>query len=159
MDNKTKLAARKILTEYLESNKLRKTPERYAILNATYSIGGHFTLEELNAFLEKENFRVSRATLYNTLKLFIKLRLAVIHRLSGGTYYEAGYTNENHCHQICTICGKVTEVQIPQVISALENAKLRRFQQEGFVLYIYGTCSTCRAKTTRMKKKNNNNKT
>ena len=91
---------KEILTSYLELNHLRKTPERYAILDAAYNIEGHFTLEELGNILEKENFRVSRATLYNTMKLFIELRLVIRHRFIGQTKYEACYHNENHIHQV-----------------------------------------------------------
>ena len=71
-----KAQAREILDQYLESNQHRKTPERYAILDAVFSMKGHFTLEALGAALEKKNFRVSRATLYNTIHLFLELRLA-----------------------------------------------------------------------------------
>ena len=57
-------AVERILDNYLEMNNHRKTPERYAILKAIYSINGHFTLEELNDRLSKElKFPVSRATL------------------------------------------------------------------------------------------------
>ena len=63
------------LTNYLEENKLRKTPERYAILDAIFDFNEHFTLEELEDKMESKNFRVSRATLYNAIKLFMKLRL------------------------------------------------------------------------------------
>ena len=41
-------AVERILDNYLEMNNHRKTPERYTILKAIYSIHGHFTLEELN---------------------------------------------------------------------------------------------------------------
>ena len=62
-----KREVKRILTNYLTLNNFRKTPERYAILDAVYSIQGNFTLEELGNKLEKENFRVSRATLYLSL--------------------------------------------------------------------------------------------
>ena len=45
MTEKIDAKVRTILDNYLESNKHRKTPERYAILDAVYSIGGHFSLE------------------------------------------------------------------------------------------------------------------
>ena len=70
MSEKMKAQAREILDQYLESNQHRKTPERYAILDAVFSMRGHFTLEELGAALERKNFRVSRATLYNTIHFF-----------------------------------------------------------------------------------------
>ena len=47
MTNNVKSKVRDVLDNYLEMNKHRKTPERYAILDAVYSLDGHFTLEEI----------------------------------------------------------------------------------------------------------------
>ena len=146
-------AVERILDNYLEMNNHRKTPERYTILKAIYSMNGHFTLEELNEKLSSElNFPVSRATLYNTLNLFLELRLVIRHRFQGTTKYEACSDNNSHCHQICTMCGKVTEVKSPEIIQAVDNMHLRRFRKDGFTLYVYGVCSTCQSKITRRKK-------
>ena len=146
-------AVERILDNYLEMNNHRKTPERYAILKAIYSINGHFTLKELNDRLSKElKFPVSRATLYNTLNLFLTLRLVIRHRFQGTTKYEACYDRNSHCHQICTMCGKVTEVKSPEIIMAVENMHLKRFRKDGFTLYVYGVCSTCQAKITKRKR-------
>ena len=146
-------AVERILDNYLEMNNHRKTPERYTILKAIYSIHGHFTLDELNEKLTSElNFPVSRATLYNTLNLFLELRLVIRHRFQGSTKYEACYDNNSHCHQICTMCGKVTEVKSPEIIQAVDNMHLKRFRKDGFTLYVYGVCSTCQSKLTKKKK-------
>lgn len=153
MKESVKETVKQILTSYLELNKLRKTPERFTILNAVYSISGHFTLDELGEKLIKEyNFPVSRATLYNTLKLFMELRLVVRHRVQSTTRYEACYDNNSHSHQVCTICGKVTELKSPLLIEAVQNVRTKRFRKDGFSLYIYGVCSTCQAKMTRLSK-------
>ena len=150
-------AVEHILDSYLEMNNHRKTPERYAILKAVYSIDGHFTLDELGAKLKEEyRFLVSRATLYNTINLFMELRLVIRHRFQGSTKYEACYADNSHCHQICTVCGKVTEIKSPEIAQAIEAMKLKRFRKDGFSLYIYGICSTCQAAITRQK---NNQKT
>jgi len=150
MKENVKATVRNILASYLEQNNLRKTPERFAILDAVYSIDGHFTLDELSEKLvDEERFPVSRATLYNTLKLFMELRLVIRHRFQGSTKYEACYDNNSHCHQICTMCGKVTEFKSQKINSAINALKLRRFRKDGFSLYIYGICSTCQAKLTR----------
>lgn len=152
MKDSVKAAVRRILDNYLELNDHRKTPERYAILDAVYSINGHFTLEELGEKLSVEcHFPVSRATLYNTMRLFMELRLVIRHRFQGTTKYEACYDNNSHCHQICTVCGKVTEVKSSAINEAISNLRLRRFRKDGFSLYIYGICSTCQAKLTRKK--------
>jgi Fur family ferric uptake transcriptional regulator len=151
MKENVKATVRSILTNYLEQNSLRKTPERFAILDAVYDFDNHFTLEELSDKLnDEERFPVSRATLYNTLKLFLELRLVIRHRFQGATKYEACYDNDSHCHQICTVCGKVTEFKSIQITRAINSLHLRRFRKDGFTLYVYGICSTCQAKLTRM---------
>ena len=160
MKDNVKETVRNILTSYLEQNNLRKTPERFAVLDAVYDMGEHFTLEELGDKLnEEERFPVSRATLYNTLKLFMELRLVIRHRFQGSTKYEACYDNNSHCHQICTMCGKVTEVKSPEIITAVENMPTKRFRKDGFTLYVYGVCSTCQARVTKRKKQEKTIKT
>ncbi|MDO4310967.1 MAG: Fur family transcriptional regulator [Prevotella sp.] len=152
MKDSVKASVKQILTNYLELNNHRKTPERYAILDAVYGISGHFTLEELGDKLNDElHFPVSRATLYNTLKLFMELRLVIRHRFQGTTKYEACYDNNSHSHQICTVCGKVTEFKSAEIDAAIANMHLKRFRKDGFSLYVYGICSSCQAKITRRK--------
>ena len=156
MKENVKAAVERILNSYLEMNNHRKTPERYAILNAVYSMNGHFTLDELSEKLVNEyRFPVSRATLYNTLNLFMELRLVLRHRFQGTTKYEACYDNDSHCHQMCTVCGKVSEFRSPEITEAIDNLRLRRFRKDGFTLYIYGICSTCQARITRLRKAEN----
>lgn len=152
MKDNFKVSARQVLTNFLEHSNHRKTPERFAILDAVYAIKGHFTLEELGEKLATEShFPVSRATLYNTLKLFMELRLVIRHRFQGSTKYEACYDNNSHSHQICTVCGKVTEIKSAIINNAINEVHLKRFRKDGFSLYIYGVCSTCQAKITRRK--------
>ncbi|MBR1620956.1 MAG: transcriptional repressor [Prevotella sp.] len=145
--------ARLKLTNYLEGSDHRKTPERFAILDAIYSLPKHFTLEELNEDLVKKHFPVSRATLYSSIRMFLELRLVVRHNFLTGTKYEACLQNEEHCHQICTVCSKVTELQLPEVVDAVNQAHYHRFKKDGFSLYIYGICSSCQAKITKRKRK------
>ena len=150
MRESVKERVKEILTHYLEQNNYRKTPERYTILDAVYSTTDHFTLEELGDKLVSEyNFLVSRATLYNTLKLFMELRLVIRHRVQSTTRYEACYDNNGHCHQVCTMCGRVTEIQSQPVADAIKSLRTKRFHKDGFTLYIYGICSSCQAVATR----------
>ena len=149
-----RMAAERILDNYMAMSNHRKTPERYALLRAVYGIDGHFTLDELGEKLAEEyKFPVSRATLYNTLNLFLELRLVIRHRFQGTTKYESCYAGTGHCHQICTVCGKVTEVKVPEITETIDQIHLKRFRKDGFSLYIYGICSTCQSAITRKTKK------
>ncbi|MGM9703493.1 MAG: Fur family transcriptional regulator [Prevotella sp.] len=148
-----KVKARTLLDNYLEMNNHRRTPERYAILDAVVDMPGHFTLDELGTKLSEElRFPVSRATLYNTLNLFIKLRIVIRHHLASTTSYEFCQPDGCNVHQVCTNCGKVTEVRSQDVDEAIGRLHLKRFKRDGYAVYIYGICSTCQAKITRKRR-------
>ena len=145
-NDSAKAAAARILDNYLERRGHRKTSERYAILEAVYAAEGHFTLEELAGRLEQGRFPVSRATLYNTLRLFVELRIVTRHNLDGTTNYEACLKHGDHSHLICTHCGRVWEVESLEVGNVIRHLKTDGFQPDDYTLYIYGVCAECGGK-------------
>lgn len=151
MQDDVKSTVRKVLTKYLEENNCRKTPERYAVLDAVYSMDGYFTMDEISSKLIKLDFKVSRATLYNSMRLFVELRLVIRHRFQNGTKYEACCASQNHCHLLCTVCGKVTDVDMPDISEVMQNVKIRKFRKECYSMYIYGTCSACQYRINKIK--------
>ena len=132
------------LTEYLTLHKHRKTPERFAILDHIYSIKGHFDMDSLYKSMVDMNFRVSRATLYNTIDLLLDAGLVVKHQFGGNmSKYEKAYGNENHDHLICTTCGEVREAKNEALAIANQLKKIKKFTVSYYSMYIYGTCSKC----------------
>ena len=146
MEENIKDKAKQILTDYLQKNWHRKTPERYAILDTIYTIKGHFDIDMLYSYLdEKVKFRVRRVTFYITMILLIDAGLVIKHQFGNTSQYERSYNNETHHHMICTSCGKVSEFEDETLKQAIADTKLKGFHASHYSLYIYGLCNKCMA--------------
>ncbi len=131
---------KQIFTEYLCKHSMRNTPERFAILDEIYSREGHFDIELLFNFMNEKKYRVSRATLYNTIELLIDCKLVVRHKFGRNqAQYEKTYQTGQHDHLIDIVTGKVTEFSNPGISEIIKSAcEENTFVLHHYALYIYG---------------------
>lgn len=150
MDNlKDYTQAVRVFNRFLESKRLRKTPERFALLRAAWHMPPHFGIDALHEALENQGFHVSRATAYNAVDLMVECGVLVRHTFTGG---EAKYepVREGHIHLVCKRCGAISEAASPSLMEQmLRPQEYGGFQPQMVQAYVWGLCDDCRTKENR----------
>lgn len=143
--------ARAVLIRYLRERHMRRTPERFAVLDEVVALKGFFSSDQIGSLLADQQFHVSRQTIYSTLELLVQCGLLRRHRFTDGaaSYELVGEAAAPRYHLVCLRCGKVKELKASDSLPPLASRRFAGFTPEYYELMIYGVCSTC---TRRAKK-------
>lgn len=137
--------ASEILKAYLKAKGYRSTRERFRVLEEIYSIHEHLNADEIYTRLRDKQVDVSRATVYNTLEVLMECNLIEGHQFGHNhMHYERSYGFRHHDHLICTGCGTIIEVSMPE-LEMLQDEMCNRnsFRPERHSLQIFGKCAQC----------------
>lgn len=142
----------RVFENYLKTNHMRKTPERFAILDAIYLSEGIFTIEQIYSHVVNiKKFHISLSTTYNTFELLEKAHLIVRHQAEWKgdprlMHYDRSFNQNIQHHFICKECGNTFEFADKSLMGAIARIKKAGFRPEAYSLFVYGTCARCHAR-------------
>ena len=131
--------------DFLECKGLKNTRGRKIILRELVDRKNHFNAESLYSSLTRKGTRVSRPTIYRTLKLLERFRLIERFDIKKNCfYYEPISQKKDHGHLICEQCGKIIDFSSNGVeLLKSEIGRDKDFKLDNISIQAFGVCKSC----------------
>lgn len=126
---------------FLEENGIRPSSQRILMLQYLEESKSHPTADKIYVDLSKRLPSISKATVYNNLKLF----------LNNGIIKEVNIDNseihyemmmDNHAHFVCRKCKKVEDLEISNI--NIDLSYISDYEIESQDIFLRGLCNECK---------------
>lgn len=133
--------------EKLREHKIKNTPQRQVILAYLMNSHEHPSIDMIYAYVRKNGFSVSLATVYNTLELLLTHELIIEIAADTEGHMRYDYFASPHYHVICTRCNKIVDV----FDDSYRRLEAEAHQKTGYRIFnsqyeVYGLCPDCQQK-------------
>lgn len=126
---------------FLEENGIRPSSQRILMLQYLEESKSHPTADKIYVDLSKRLPSISKATVYNNLKLF----------LNNGIIKEVNIDNseihyemmmDSHAHFVCRKCKKVEDLEISNI--NIDLSHISDYEIESQDIFLRGLCNECK---------------
>lgn len=135
-----------VFQKYLIEKGLRHTHQRQQIVDHLLHTDEHLTMNDVYLALKSKG--IGKITVFRTLKMLEECRLAErVSSPNGQAKFEIKFERPHHDHLVCIQCGRIREVQWPDVERIqLKTCKALHFEPIWHRYEVFGRCETCQAK-------------
>lgn len=132
------------IAEYLNKQGIKTSSQRIVIYNYLYGNYMHPTADDIYSALVDANPKLSKTTVYNTLKLFV-LKGVVNEITIEGNEKRYDANTLSHGHFKCKGCGVLFDFALGNQIQI---SSLEQFRIEEYHINLKGYCKVCNSGTT-----------
>jgi len=128
---------------FAKEKKQRITKQRKVILNELREVCIHPTAKQIYKLAKKQLPNISLATIYRNLEYLEENNLIIKIKSKRDEYRYDGNISD-HCHLICSKCGKIIDIFDLKELSFCS----KKIKESGFIINsefveLHGTCKKC----------------